>query len=695
MALGDADKEYLWQLSLIYPSDFVTELKVLVEDTINKQLAAGERQNIREIVRSTMEKMLAENSGVSPEAEAESDKTAQEAAQEVQEKVLAALRCGQPDLLAGMGPEVIAPLVEALNGDEQLAVTARKAFCQLTDGGAIDALCGLWAESRSPELEQIITESGYLASQPLKVRLLTVLKTGADRIMLAEGVKLIPELLTVVDDADRSIAGRARRLLLTLTNRQAIDAVCQTVLAGNHERLKQWAVIANYAPASDSKAALYYCVTGQWDKYYALDWQESRPLLTKGYIKATPLERQQFLQSARQSGHSLLLAGLLLTGGYQDEYEEITNDDWATMLDILVSQERWSELYRLIFKAPVNWAAEIVLALMSAGWRPEPWASAVWERILHSCPQAGRELFVPDGREVAVLENHDGHAHIDSMAFHPNGRIVAGGGGDGRLRLWHVASGNLWRTVDLHADSITAVTFTPDGRYLITASREGKVLIWRFPDVKWVKSVSGQPGLVTALAGDNGGYVLAIACPGGALPARVWAWDGAYMTNQGQYLGSLFSAAAINIERKMAAGGGRDGKIRIYTLTGGKGSNASWLAHTGTVQRLFFTGDGRLAISNGADSEVKIWQTDSGRLLWHNDGSGKLLAAGCDAALAAVARPEGGIAIRQLRFTKPLALATHADWYQAKVLVAQPVCQPAVSFLAAVLGAKFQYDIML
>ncbi len=698
MALHDDDNEFLRQLAWIYPSDYVAELRQLAETVVKEQLAAGRRQNIREIIWGIMTRIQAGTGDGSPAVADDNDAAANEEIQAVREKVLVALRGGQPHLPAGMGPEVIVPLVEALGGDDELAESTREALFHLTDGGAIDVLCGLWAECRSPELEQIIIKSGYLASRPLRVRLLTVLKTGADRVMLTEGPELIPELLLAVDDADRGIAGRARRLLLTLTNQQAVNTVCQLVLDGGNERLKNWAAIARYAPSNDSKAALYYCITGQWNKYYALDWQETRPLLTNGYNQATPAERQQFLEATRQSGNSLLLARLLLEGGSRDEHEEITGDDWGAMLDMLISQERWGELYRLALKAPVNWAAEIMLALVGAEWKPKNWESANWERILQSCPQAGRELFVPDGRQVVVLESHGCNAVIESMAFHPNGRIVAGGGSDGRLRLWHATSGSLWRTVDLHANSITAVTFTPDGRYIVTAGREGKVHIWRLPAVKWVSSVSGQPGLVTAIAAGNHGQLLAAACPGGLLPARVWAWDGAYMTTQGQYPGSLFSAVAINLEQKVA-GCGRDGKIRIYTLTGGKGGNKLWSAHTGPVQAMMFSGDGRLLISNGADGEVKVWKADGSEQLWHSGGSGNLLAVSRDAALAAVARPDGSIAIKQLRFTKPLALATHADWHQAAALAVLPECKPAArqatSFLHALLTAKFCYDIML
>ncbi|QDR83220.1 WD40 repeat domain-containing protein [Sporomusa termitida] len=702
MALGDDDKEFLRQLTWIYPSEYVAELKELAEAVITEQLAAGERQNIRDIIWGIMAKIRAEAEGGSNTAaaagKAASEAVQAEADREIRDNVQAALSAGQLHIPAGMGPEVIIPLVAAL-AEPAIGAGARSVLCQLSDSGAIDALCGEWAKTRSPELEQIIMKTGYLAAHPLGVRLLTVLKTKADRVMLAEGTELVPELLAAVDDPDRSIAGSARRLLLTLTNRQAVDTVCETVLADpDNERLQAWAVMAGYAPADDSRAALYYAITGQWDKYYALDWQEDRPLLARGYSEASLPERRRFLAAARKSGQGLLLTGLLLAGNGQDEYEEITAADWESLLDLLASQQRWPDLYRLVFRAPAQWAGEITLLLKNSGWQPGAWAQRGWERSLAACPQSGRNAFVPDGRELIALAFDQ--AEIEAMAFHPNKRIAAGGGRDGRLRLWQLGSQQIWRTVDLHAEAITAVAFTPDGRYLATAGREGRVHIWQLPAVKWVSSVCGQPGLVTAMAAGAGGAILAAACAGGLAAARVWDWDGAYMTNQGQYPGSWFQAAAVSAEQRLAVGGGRDGIIRLYPLTGSKQGKLCWAAHAGAVQALKLSGDGNFLVSTGADGLLKIWQTASGKLLWTLPAAGRLLAVSADGALAAISNPgRRNITIKQLRLVKPLAQATHADWQHAGQLLAAAALEPeagqAVAFLQTILDSKFCYDIRL
>lgn len=701
MGLGNEDKEFLRQLAWVYPSDFVAEITQLAEALVTKQLAAGERQHIREIVSTIMARFQVEaEGGLLPEQIAEAAAIQAAAAAEIREKVIVALVDGKAFIPAGMGAEVIAPLTEVLGSeDAALAGEAWRALSSLTDGSAIDELCRLWAESRRPELEQIMVEAGYLAAKPLALRLLTVLKTGADRVMLPEGADLIPALLMAVDDADRIIAGRARRLLLTLTDKQAIDALCETVLSQGRERLRNWAVAANYAPSADDKAALYYCITGQWEKYYALDWQDTRPLLAQGYSRATTAERQQFLAATRQSGHSLLLVRLLLKSGRRAEYEELTDQDWAAMLDTLASQERWEELYRLIFFVPTNWAAEFVLTLAGAAWTPKPWQCADWENILAACPRSGQTMFVPDGRQLAVLESPEAPASIVCATFHPNGGLVAGGGSDGRLRLWQTTDGTLWRTVNLQAEAITALAFTPDGRYLVTAGQDAKTHIWQFPDVKWVSSVKGQSGQVAALAADESGKLLALAGAGGVLPAKVWSWDGLVMNIEAQYPGGLFCTAAVNPRLRLITGSARDGRLRTYALAGAAGGNKLWTAHCNQIQGLEYSGDGRLLVSSAADGTIKVWESATNKLLWSMQLDGRLLAVSHSGARIIVQSPGGEVIIRQLRFSKPLALASHEDWQFAAGMKATPGLEPetwqASCFLHSLLMAKFRYDIIL
>src|SRR5262249_19549351 len=52
------------------------------------------------------------------------------------------------------------------------------------------------------------------------------------------------------------------------------------------------------------------------------------------------------------------------------------------------------------------------------------------------------------------------HGAVHSIAFAPDGRLLASAGDDGRIRLWNVVTERLWRELTGHPASVKSVCFS-------------------------------------------------------------------------------------------------------------------------------------------------------------------------------------------------------------------------------------------
>jgi WD40 repeat protein len=93
-----------------------------------------------------------------------------------------------------------------------------------------------------------------------------------------------------------------------------------------------------------------------------------------------------------------------------------------------------------------------------------------------------------DGVRTATLRGAG--SNLNALAFSPDGRYVAAGGGnlesgapgrDHAVRLWRVADGALVATWRGHQQPVTGLAFSADGRLLYSGSWDRTIRIWAVP----------------------------------------------------------------------------------------------------------------------------------------------------------------------------------------------------------------------
>ena len=104
-------------------------------------------------------------------------------------------------------------------------------------------------------------------------------------------------------------------------------------------------------------------------------------------------------------------------------------------------------------------------------------------------------------------------------AISPTGTFVAGVCRDQKLRLWDLSSGSLSQTLDLAGEKLISMRFSDDGRLLAAGGGSGRVRIWELPSASLKLEFSG-PSQVRGLAISRDRTLIAAAPLGEAV--EVW-----------------------------------------------------------------------------------------------------------------------------------------------------------------------------
>ena len=111
-------------------------------------------------------------------------------------------------------------------------------------------------------------------------------------------------------------------------------------------------------------------------------------------------------------------------------------------------------------------------------------------------------------------------SHVHSVAFSPNGRVLAAGSADKTIRLWNVADpsrpASLGAPLTSPGGYVYSLVFSPDGQTLAAGVTDGTVRLWHTPANSTPvmrADLTGPAGQVYSVAFSPGGRLIAAAAP--------------------------------------------------------------------------------------------------------------------------------------------------------------------------------------
>ncbi len=193
------------------------------------------------------------------------------------------------------------------------------------------------------------------------------------------------------------------------------------------------------------------------------------------------------------------------------------------------------------------------------------------------------------------------------VAFSPNGRHVAGGMLDGKLRVWDTASGREAITVQADPNEVVALTMTPDGRHVVSGGVGGGIRVWELASGKPVRTLSGHTAGVFALVMTADGATLV----SGSRDKTVKVWDFA----KGELVRSIdgheneVRSVAVTAKGESIVSASFDKTIRIWDSEGKE--LRSLAAPTEGFPRVVIAGEHVLGVVAG--TAVAMWELATGK----------------------------------------------------------------------------------
>jgi WD40 repeat protein len=222
---------------------------------------------------------------------------------------------------------------------------------------------------------------------------------------------------------------------------------------------------------------------------------------------------------------------------------------------------------------------------------------------------------VNDGSLLQTLEGHV--FSIESMAFSPNGKILASGSMDKSIMLWNIDDGSLLQVLKGHEDTVISLAFSPDTQILASGSQaqDSVINLWDTNDGSLLQTLNLKGNwinYVNSVAFSADGKTLA----SGSSDDIVRLWD----VSNGSLLHTLtehtdnINSVAFSPDGQILASGSDDGTIRLWQVNDGN------LLHTlkgrnGNVRSLAFSADGFTVIAYTDDNTILLWRVTNGTLL--------------------------------------------------------------------------------
>lgn len=215
--------------------------------------------------------------------------------------------------------------------------------------------------------------------------------------------------------------------------------------------------------------------------------------------------------------------------------------------------------------------------------------------------------------ETFVLKQQGHFFDLNTLAYSPDGQLIATGGDDGKVKLWNTQSGFCFVTFADHTSPVQRVEFSATGTVVFSCSLDGTVRAYDLVRYRNFRTLtSPKPTQFHSLATDDSGEVVVA---GAMDPFEIYVWSlqtgrllDVLTGHNGPISGLTFSGA-----HSLLASCSWDKSVKLWDIYNGKGFIES-LEHSADVLGVAFRPDGQELCSCALDGQLYFWDHANGVL---------------------------------------------------------------------------------
>ncbi|MDJ0797771.1 MAG: NB-ARC domain-containing protein [Calothrix sp. MO_167.B12] len=245
---------------------------------------------------------------------------------------------------------------------------------------------------------------------------------------------------------------------------------------------------------------------------------------------------------------------------------------------------------------------------------------------------------VADGQCLLTMNGHSNW--VRRIAFSPNGKTLASASTDRTIRIWDVQNGGCLEIIREYPCISYSVCFSPDGRWLASGGDDCKIRIWDLENHHCLQVIPGHEHWVFVVNFSPDGQLLASSSRDQTI--RIWDVKSGTCLQIIEGHENWVIPVIFTPNGQQIASASFDNTIRIWNVADGKCCHIL-RGHSQWVFCIALSPDGQQIASVGVDQTIRIWQVNNGECLhvisghthqiwsvaFHPDGT-KLASAGDD-----------------------------------------------------------------